>query len=54
MILLIALLSFAVLGSYCYFASLSRKLIIKETSQKKINKIAGVIMSATGTYIVLK
>jgi threonine/homoserine/homoserine lactone efflux protein len=54
MILLIALVSFAVLGPYCYFASLSRKLFIKEKAQKRINKSAGVIMSATGAYIVLK
>jgi threonine/homoserine/homoserine lactone efflux protein len=54
MILLIALVSFAVLGSYCYFASLSRKLFIKEKSNKRINRAAGAIMSATGVYIVLK
>jgi threonine/homoserine/homoserine lactone efflux protein len=54
MILLIALVSFAVLGSYCYFACLSRKFFIKGKSQKKINKAAGAVMSATGAYIVLK
>lgn len=54
MIVLIGLVSFIVLGSYCYFASLSRKLFINKSLQKKVNKAAGSIMMATGTYIILK
>ncbi len=54
MIILITLVSFTVLGSYCYFASLSRKLFIRETSQKKINKAAGALMTATGIYVLIK
>ena len=54
MIILITMVSFTVLGSYCYFASLSRKLYINETSEKKINKAAGTVMAATGIYVMLK
>jgi threonine/homoserine/homoserine lactone efflux protein len=52
--MLITIISFIVLGSYCYFASLSRKLFLKEISQKRINKAAGTVMAAAGIYVILK
>ncbi|MFO7445327.1 MAG: LysE family translocator [Ignavibacteriaceae bacterium] len=54
MILTITSVLFIVLGTYCYFASLSRKLLGNKSVQSKVNKTAGAIMCATGTYIVIE
>lgn len=54
MILLIAIVSFIVLGGYCYFASLSRKLITTSKAAKRFNRGAGAVMTATGIYVITK
>lgn len=54
MVFLIALVSFVVVGGYAYFASLGRKFITNTRIEKRINRASGVVMGATGTYIILK
>lgn len=54
MIAIIVSVSFIVIGLYSYAASLSGQFISKATAQKKVNKTAGLIMCATGTYLCLR
>jgi threonine/homoserine/homoserine lactone efflux protein len=51
---IIVSVSFLVLGTYCYFASLSRKLISDQKANAYINRVGGFLMFTTGLYIVLK
>jgi len=54
MMVLIALVSFSVLGTYCYIASLSQKINMSERLQKRINQFAGLVMITVGFYVMLK
>ena len=54
MVLLIALISFAVIGTYCWLASIGRKVMQKKKLFDYVNKGAGVVMISTGAYIVIK
>jgi threonine/homoserine/homoserine lactone efflux protein len=54
MVILIALVSFIVLGTYSYIASLSNKFNISGKRYKRINQTAGVIMIIAGLLIILK
>jgi threonine/homoserine/homoserine lactone efflux protein len=54
MMTLIALVSFSVLGTYCYIASLSNKVSMSSGWQKRINKFAGIVMIMVGVFIIVK
>ena len=54
MTMLIAFVSFSVLGTYCYIASLSKKINMSEGWQKRMNQVAGFIMIIVGIYIIAK
>jgi threonine/homoserine/homoserine lactone efflux protein len=54
MIILIALVSFLVLGTYSYIASLSHKIKMSDNLQKGINQIAGIVMMLIGFYVIIK
>jgi threonine/homoserine/homoserine lactone efflux protein len=54
MIAIIVSVSFLVIGTYCYIASLSKKIFIKNKFGEKLNKAAGLVMCAAGGYIIVK
>jgi threonine/homoserine/homoserine lactone efflux protein len=54
MTMLIALVSFSVLGTYCYIASSSKKINMSRGWQKRINQIAGLVMITVGIFIIAK
>ena len=51
MISIVIGVSFLVLGTYCYLATLTGKLIGSTAAQKRINYVSGVLMIAVGLYI---
>lgn len=53
-IFIISIISFIVIGSYCYLAIMSKSLLIKKKYQNKVNLTSGMIMIAAGSYIILK
>jgi threonine/homoserine/homoserine lactone efflux protein len=54
MMLLIASVSFIVVGGYCYFASLTHKTQMNPVMIARINKTAGVVLMAVGIYVAIK
>ena len=50
----ITLTSFTVIGSYCYLAAISKKLVRKTSTAKRLNKTAGIVLCGTGGYIIIK
>jgi threonine/homoserine/homoserine lactone efflux protein len=54
MIALIPLVSFLVVGSYSYVASLSHKINMSDKLQSRINKTAGLIMMVVGVFVIIK
>lgn len=52
MVILIALVSFIVLGTYSYIASLSHKLNMSGKWNKRINQIAGLVMITAGILVI--
>jgi len=54
MIILIPLVTFLVVGSYSYIASLSHKIDMSEKLQSRINKTAGLVMMIVGVYVIIK
>jgi threonine/homoserine/homoserine lactone efflux protein len=52
MVLLIALVSFIVLGTYSCVASLSHKLNINGRWNKRINQVAGIVMMVAGLLVI--
>lgn len=50
---IIALVSFTVVGTYCYLASLSRNFI-NDKNSGKIGKVSGTVLSITGGYLIIK
>ncbi len=50
----IALVSFGVLGTYSYVASLSHKLKLNLRWQARINRVAGIVMMAVGVLIIVE
>jgi threonine/homoserine/homoserine lactone efflux protein len=54
MMMLIALVSFSVLGTYCYIASLSKRVNMSGKWQQRINQIAGLVMIIVGIFIITK
>jgi threonine/homoserine/homoserine lactone efflux protein len=53
MITLIAVVSFTVLGTYSYIASLSNKLGMSERAQKTAHQFSGFIMMTVGLYVII-
>ena len=53
MMLLIGLVSFGVVGTYSYIASLTHKIQMSETMQKRTNQTAGFIMAAVGVFVIV-
>ena len=54
MVILIGLVSFIVLGTYSYIASLSKKLNVNKGWNKNINRAAGIVMIIVGLFIIIK
>jgi threonine/homoserine/homoserine lactone efflux protein len=54
MMMLIALVSFSVLGTYCYIASLSKKINMSNRWQKRISQVARLVMITVGIFIIAK
>lgn len=54
MMLLIAAVSFIVVGTYCYFASLTHKLQMAPAVVARINKTAGLVLMAVGIYVAVE
>ena len=54
MILVVITVSFLVIGTYCYLASMSKKLLIKGKVNSGINKAAGLVLCTTGSYLIVK
>ncbi len=53
MMLVIASVSFIVVGGYCYFASLTHKIQMDPALIGRINKTAGVVLMAVGLYVAI-
>ena len=53
-VLIVAIISYLVIGSYCYMAIKAKMLIKNEKSMEKINKSAGAVMAGAGVYILAK
>jgi threonine/homoserine/homoserine lactone efflux protein len=51
MISIVIGVSFLVLGTYCYLATLTGKLMGSAVAQKRINYVSGALMIAVGLYI---
>jgi threonine/homoserine/homoserine lactone efflux protein len=54
MIILIPLVTFLVVGSYSFIASLSHKIEMSEKLQSRINKTAGIVMIVVGVFVIIK
>jgi threonine/homoserine/homoserine lactone efflux protein len=54
MVTLIPLVSFSVVGTYSYIASLSNKVPMSNRWQKRINQVAGMVMIIVGVCIIVK
>ena len=54
MMLLIASVSFIVVGTYCYFASLTHKIRMDPVVMARINKSAGIVLMAVGLYVLIE
>jgi threonine/homoserine/homoserine lactone efflux protein len=51
MIGIVISISFIVLGTYCYLATMTGKFMGSAVAQKRINYVSGVLMIAVGLYI---
>jgi threonine/homoserine/homoserine lactone efflux protein len=54
MMVLIGLVSFSVVGTYSYIASLTHKMQMSDAMQKRTNQIAGFIMAAVGVFVIIR
>jgi threonine/homoserine/homoserine lactone efflux protein len=54
MVVVVISVSFLVIGTYCYIASVSKKLLIKGRFNNKLNKAAGLVLCTTGSYLIVK
>ena len=54
MMALIALVSFSVVGTYSYIASLTHKIQLSEKMQTRINQIAGFVMATVGIFVMIQ
>jgi len=53
MMALIALVSFSVVGTYSYIASLSHKIQMSEKMQIRTNQAAGFVMATVGIFVMI-
>ena len=53
-VFIVAIVSYAVIGTYSYFAVKAKLFIKDEKTVSKINKTAGAVMAGAGTYIIIK
>jgi threonine/homoserine/homoserine lactone efflux protein len=53
MMVLIGLVSFSVVGTYSYIASLTHKIQMNEAMQKRTNQAAGIVMMVVGVYVMV-
>lgn len=53
MMVILVLVSFSVVGTYSYIASLSHKIQMNEKMQKRINQAAGFVMITVGIYVII-
>jgi threonine/homoserine/homoserine lactone efflux protein len=53
MMVLIGLVSFSVVGTYSYVASLTHKIQLSVVMQKRINQVAGFVMVIVGLFVVI-
>ena len=53
-VLIVAVVSYAVIGTYSYLAVKAKLFIKDEKTVSKINKTAGAVMVGAGTYIIIK
>ena len=53
-VFIVAIVSYAVIGTYCYLAVKAKLFIKDEKAVSKINKTAGAVMAGAGTYIIIK
>lgn len=53
-LILIPLVTFVVVGSYAYVASLSHKINMSDTIQGRINKTAGFVLMIVGIFVMVK
>jgi threonine/homoserine/homoserine lactone efflux protein len=53
MIALITLVSFSVVGTYSYIASLSHKIRMSGKMQIRLNQAAGFVMTAVGIFVII-
>jgi threonine/homoserine/homoserine lactone efflux protein len=54
MVILIALVSFGVLGTYSYIASLTNKFGLRRKWNKRINRVSGLVMITAGIFILVR
>jgi threonine/homoserine/homoserine lactone efflux protein len=54
MVILLLLVTFSVVGTYSYIASLSNKIFLKKGWQKKINQAAGLVMIIVGVTVLVQ
>jgi threonine/homoserine/homoserine lactone efflux protein len=54
MMVLIGLVSFSVVGTYSYIASLTHKIQMSAAVQKRTNQTAGFIMAAVGVFVIIR
>jgi threonine/homoserine/homoserine lactone efflux protein len=54
LILLIAVVSYFIIGGYCYLASATKRIFKRKSFERKLNELSGLTMLITGCYIILK
>jgi threonine/homoserine/homoserine lactone efflux protein len=54
MMMLVALVSFSVLGTYSYIASLSHKIQLSEKMQTRTNQAAGFVLAIVGIFVMIQ
>jgi threonine/homoserine/homoserine lactone efflux protein len=54
MMVLIAFVSFTVVGTYSYIASLTHKIQMSEKMQTRTNQAAGFVMATVGIFVMIQ
>ena len=54
MMVLIALVSFSVVGTYSYIASLTHKIQMSEKMQTRTNQAAGCVLAIVGIFVMIR
>ncbi len=53
-IFIIFAVSFIVIGSYCYLATVSKSILMRKQYQNRINAVSGMTMITVGVFIIFK